>query len=67
MIGYHSYKISMFSFVPSLVILKLKNGKTSVLDIFSRVHATLQPALSTGWLVGRLVGHTLLFYMILFL
>ena len=28
---------------------------------FSRVHATLQPALSVGWSVGRLVGHTLLF------
>ena len=41
--------------------------------LFSRVHATLQPALSVGWLVSRsvgqsvgrsvsrLVGHTLLF------
>ena len=35
--------------------------------IFSRVHATLQPALSVGWSVGRSVGHTLLFFMILFL
>ena len=43
--------------------------------IFSRVHATLQPALSFGRSVGRLVGrsvsrivgHTLLFFMILFL
>ena len=31
--------------------------------IFSRVHATLQPALS----VGRSVGHTLFFLSILFL
>ena len=35
--------------------------------IFSRVHATLQPALSVGRLVGRSVGHTLLFFMILLL
>ena len=45
------------------------------LVIFSRVHATLQSALSVGWLVGWsvgrsvgwLVGHTLLFFMILLL
>ena len=30
--------------------------------IFSRVHATLQPAMSVGWSVG----HVLLFFMILF-
>ena len=35
--------------------------------IFSRVHATLQPALFVGRSVGRLVPHTLLFFMILFL
>ena len=28
--------------------------------LFSRVHATLQPALSVGRSVGRLVSHTLL-------
>ena len=31
----------------------------------SRVHATLQPALSVSRSVGRLVGDTLLFFMIL--
>ena len=40
-------------------------------QIFSRVHATLQPALSVGRSVGRLVGwsvcHALLFLSILFL
>ena len=30
--------------------------------LFSRVHATLQPALSVGRSVGPLVRHTLLFY-----
>ena len=39
--------------------------------IFSRVHATLQPALSVGrlvgWSVGRLVRHALLFFVILYL
>ena len=35
--------------------------------VFSRVHATLQPALSVSRLVSRFVGHTLLFFMILFL
>ena len=35
---------------------------------FSRVHATLQPALSVGWLVGRSVGRShFTFFMILFL
>ena len=36
-------------------------------NIFSRVHATLQPALSVGLSVCRLVRHTLLFLSILFL
>ena len=31
------------------------------------MHATLQPALSVGRSVGRLVGHTLLFYHFIFL
>ena len=35
--------------------------------IFSRVHATLQPAVSVGGSVGWLVGHTLFLFMILFL
>ena len=35
--------------------------------LFSRVHATLQPALSVGRSVGRSVGHILLFFMILFI
>ena len=35
--------------------------------IFSRVHATLQPALSVCPSVGWSVGHVLLFFMILFL
>ena len=35
-------------------------------SIFSRVHATLQPALSVGWSVGRSVGHILLFFMVVF-
>ena len=30
----------------------------TILAIFSRVHATLQPALSVGWSVGRLVGRS---------
>ena len=38
-----------------------------VVTVFSRVHSTLQPALSVGRSVGRLVCHTLLFFMILFL
>ena len=35
--------------------------------IFSRVLATLQPALSVGGSVDRSVGRTLLFFMILLL
>ena len=31
--------------------------------IFSRLHATLHPALSVGQLLGWYVGHTLLFYV----
>ena len=33
-----------------------------ILRFFSRVHATLQPALSVGQSVGWSVGHTLLFF-----
>ena len=40
--------------------------KVFPLLVFSRVHATLQPALSVGRSVGRSVGHVLLFFMILF-
>ena len=48
----------------------LQVGNFFIDRIFSRVHATLQPALSVGRSVGRLVGlsvgHTLLFFIILF-
>ena len=47
----------------------VSNGIYNI-QIFSRVHATLQPTLSVGrlvsWSVGRSVGHILLFFIIIF-
>ena len=60
-----------FQNVPSKMTLRYFIFARHSSLVFSRVHATLQPALSVGrsvgWSVGRSVGHTLLFFMILFL
>ena len=54
---YFSYSCFLLASVVCLSI-----GSIFLLSFFSRVHATQQPALSVGWLVGLLVGWSVKLY-----
>ena len=50
---------SLHSFRALITLDQINSHCCYIPMVFSRVHATLQPALSIGWSVGRLVGHAL--------